>query len=72
MLSVDARFESFDDFWLPFLGGQGPAGMYAKGLPPAAREALRQKLGQRVLPDRADGGFVLTLRAWAVKGVVET
>ena len=39
MLSVDARFESFDDFWLPFLGGQGPAGMYVKGLPPAACEA---------------------------------
>jgi SAM-dependent methyltransferase len=72
MLSVDAPFESLDDFWLPFLGGQGPAGMYVKGLPPAAREALRQNLRQRVLPDRADGGFVLTLRAWAVKGVVET
>ena len=70
MLSVNARFESVDDFWLPFLGGQGPAGMYVNGLAPASREALREKLRQRVLPDRPDGGFVLTLRAWAVKGVV--
>jgi SAM-dependent methyltransferase len=69
VLSLDARFESFDDFWLPFLGGQGPAGMYVNGLAPASREALREKLRQRVLPDRPHGGFVLTLRAWAVKGV---
>ena len=71
VLSVDARFESFDDFWLPFLGGQGPAGMYVNGRAPAAREALQHKLRQRVLPDHPDGEIVMTLRAWAVKGVVE-
>jgi SAM-dependent methyltransferase len=71
VLSLDARFESFDDFWLPFLGGQGPAGLYVHGLAPAAREALQHKLRQRVLPDHPDGEIVMTLRAWAVKGMVE-
>ena len=45
--------------------------MYVNGLAPAAREALQHKLRQRVLPDHPDGEIVMTLRAWAVKGVVE-
>ena len=69
-LTIDTPFRAFDDFWLPFLGGQGPAGAYATGLPQIARETLRDRLRRRLQPDGFDRPFTLTARAWAVKGYV--
>ena len=31
-LSVEAHFESFDDWWVPYTMGVGPAGAYVKKL----------------------------------------
>jgi SAM-dependent methyltransferase len=36
-LEIETRFGDFDDYWLPFLGGQGPAPSYAMSLDEAAR-----------------------------------
>jgi SAM-dependent methyltransferase len=69
-LTIDLRFASFDDYWRPFLGGQGPAGVYALSLSDAAREALAARLRQRLLGGRQDGVFTVAARAWAVSGVV--
>jgi hypothetical protein len=69
-LAVDGHFESFDEFWLPFLGGQGPAGAYVRSLSAGARDALQRRLRRRMLPDHPDGVLTLSARAWAVKGVV--
>ena len=66
-LTIDMAFASFDDFWQPFLGGQGPAGAYASSLTEPAREELRARLRDR-LGERS--GFTLAARAWAVRGVV--
>jgi len=66
-IDVPALFRDFDDYWSPFLGGQGPAGGYTNSLDEAARSALRELLRRR-LPARADGSIHLTVRAWAVKG----
>jgi hypothetical protein len=63
-------FVSFDDYWLPFLGGQGPAGAHAAGLPDTARSALEARLRGRLLGGRHDRAFTLRARAWAVRGVV--
>src|SRR5215216_6521157 len=41
---VELPFASFADYWSPFLGGQGPAGVYATSLPDGARGALEAKL----------------------------
>jgi len=68
-LTFTMSFASFDDFWEPFLGGQGPAGAYAAKLPEADRAALAARLRKRVLAGRADGPITLQARAWAVKGV---
>lgn len=68
-LTIDLRFESFDDYWSPFLGGQGPAGAYAASLSYERRSALESRLRARVLAGRPDGAFTLRARAWAVKGV---
>jgi SAM-dependent methyltransferase len=69
-IAIELSFASFDDYWSPFLGGQGPAGAYASSLPEPARAALESRLRRRLLGDRKDGAFTLHARAWAVKGVV--
>ena len=66
-IEIRARFDGFDDYWQPFLGGQGPAPAYAMSLSESARNELRTEL-VRCLPMRADGSLELTARAWAVRG----
>ena len=62
-------FADFDDYWLPFLGGQGPAPGYCTKLPEPAREALRERL-RSSLPVTRDGTIPLMARAWAVRGAI--
>jgi hypothetical protein len=64
---VPTRFADFDDYWTPFLGGQGPAPGYVSSLNPDRRRALRDLLRTR-LPRDPDGSIPLTARAWAVRG----
>jgi SAM-dependent methyltransferase len=66
-IEVACRFRDFDDYWAPFLGGQGPAPGYCSALSPQARERLRARL-QSTLPTSPDGSINLTARAWAVVG----
>jgi SAM-dependent methyltransferase len=66
-IDIPMRFRDFDDFWTPFLGGQGPAPAYCMSLSEDARANLRERL-QKTLPARADGSIQLTARAWAVRG----
>jgi SAM-dependent methyltransferase len=67
-ITIDLAFTAFDDYWLPFLGGQGPAGAYAVSLAEAPRASLEVRLRKRLLGGRDDGPFTLRGRAWAVKG----
>ena len=69
-LTVETRFSSFDDYWLPFLDRQGPAGAYAASLPAPDAEQLRLRLRRRLLSDGPDAPIVLRARAWAVRGTV--
>jgi SAM-dependent methyltransferase len=66
-IDIPMDFASFDDFWLPFLGGQGPAPAYAMSLAEDHRAALRERI-RASLPIRADGSIHLAARAWAVRG----
>jgi hypothetical protein len=69
-LTIEQPFASFEDYWNPFLAGQGPAGAYVASLSPANRDLLRDRLRYRLTGEHGNGGgpFVLTARAWAVKG----
>jgi SAM-dependent methyltransferase len=67
-LDVATVFKDFDDYWRPFLGGQGPAPGYVMSLAEADRLALREHL-RASLPIAADGSIPLIARAWAVRGV---
>jgi len=62
-IEIDAVFADFDDYWAPFLGGQGPAPSYAMSLDAATRSVLRDRV-RASLPMAADGSITLTLRAW--------
>lgn len=68
-IDIATRFTSFDDYWQPFLGGQGPAPAYAMSLDEGARGRLRDHIRAR-LPAAADGSIALVARAWAVRGAV--
>ena len=43
-VDVPTLFRDFDDYWTPFLGGQGPAPGYAMALSEDRRAALRERL----------------------------
>lgn len=66
-LEVPTLFGDFDDYWNPFLGGQGPAPTYAMSLTEEARDRLRDHIRAR-LPVAADGSIPLSARAWAIRG----
>lgn len=66
-IDVPTHFRDFEDYWVPFLGGVGPAGGYAVSLDPDAQAALRERL-RATLPTAADGSIDLIARAWAVQG----
>jgi len=69
-LVVPLAFSSFEDFWSPFLGGQGPAGAYVASLSEGPRRDLEQRLRRRLLGEGGDRPIALNARAWAVRGVV--
>jgi SAM-dependent methyltransferase len=66
-IDVPTVFRDFDDYWTPFLGGQGPAPGYCVSLPEDRRAALRERV-RAALPVRPDGAIPLVARAWAVRG----
>ena len=65
-IDIPTTFKDFDDYWRPFLGGQGPAPAYAVSLDEPARERLRDRV-RATLPIAADGTIPLIARAWAVR-----
>ncbi len=67
-IDISTDFRDFDDYWRPFLGGQGPAPGYAMSLSEERRAVLRDRI-RDALPFALDGSIPLVARAWAVRGV---
>ncbi len=67
-IEVSTDFRDFDDYWLPFLGGQGPAPSYTMSLTEESRRQLRERI-RASLPFAIDGSIPLVARAWAVRGL---
>lgn len=68
-IDIPTPFTTFEDYWQPFLGGQGPAPAYAMSLDDAARARLRDRIREHI-PVEADGSISLTARAWATRATV--
>ena len=66
-ITVATTFTDFDDFWTPFLSGQGPAPGYCAGLSSQHLDQLRELLRSRLAPD--GGAITQTARAWAIQGI---
>jgi SAM-dependent methyltransferase len=71
-LEITMQFESFADYWDPFLLGQGPAGAYVRNANDGRRMALRDEVKRRLALKAEDSPFSLPGRAWAVRGVVRS
>ena len=68
-IEIATRFEDFDDFWTPFLGGTGSAPTYVASLTQEDRDRVRDRLDAD-LPRNVDGSIHLRAKAWAVRGRV--
>ena len=64
------EYQSFDDYWEPLLGGQGPFGSYVAGLAERRRAAIRAASAAAYLAGAPDGPRSLAATAWAVRGRV--
>ncbi|KAA3661101.1 MAG: class I SAM-dependent methyltransferase [Chloroflexi bacterium] len=67
-VDTTAVFRSFDDYWQPFLGKNGPAPGYVASRIPVQQIALANHLRQ-TLPIQPNGSVHLKMRAWAVRSI---
>jgi SAM-dependent methyltransferase len=68
-IDIPTSFADFDDYWQPFLGGQGPAPAYTMSLDETARVRLRDRIRERI-PAQANGSISMTARSWATRARV--
>lgn len=66
-IEIETYFNSFRDFWEPFLGGTGAAPTYIASLSPERRQQLEDALRTELFP-RSGDTLELHARAWAVRG----
>ena len=66
-MEIPTLFASFEEYWTPFLDGQGPAPAYLMSLDERERARLQGEVRRRI-PIAADGSISLIARAWAVRG----
>lgn len=64
---INTVFRDFDDYWAPFLSGQGPAPGYVAELGDSQRSRLADRL-RSSLGGTSNGAIELRARAWTVAG----
>jgi SAM-dependent methyltransferase len=69
-LTIRMDYVSFEDYWRPLLGGQGPVGSYAAQLAPDLRARIEDAVRRAYLSGAPDGPRSLTATAWAVRARV--
>jgi SAM-dependent methyltransferase len=68
-VTIRMDYADFDDFWSPFVGGQGPSADYVAGLDTASRDRLQDALRRAYLDGEPDGPRSYAATAWAVRGI---
>ena len=69
-LTIRMDFESFTDYWAPYVGGDGPYAGFVSQLDEPSRIELTEAVRQAYLAGMDDGPRSFTANAWAVKGRV--
>jgi ubiquinone/menaquinone biosynthesis C-methylase UbiE len=67
-LDIDTVFKSFDDYWNPFMGGQGPAPGYLALLNNNLQNKIKNTLLKK-LPIYQDGSITILARVIADRGI---
>ena len=65
VLTARHEHSSFEDWWEPYTGGVGPAGLYVRSLDEERRAELRERCRSLLPPPP----FVLTALAWAARAL---
>lgn len=68
-LAIRMDFSSFDDYWAPYEGKDGPAAEYIATLTTTDRDKLCDAVRLAYIDGEADGPRSYAALAWAVKGV---
>ena len=68
-LSIRMDFSSFDDFWAPYLGRDGPGAEYVATLTDTERAQIQDAVRSAYLDGDGDGPRSYIATAWAVKGL---
>jgi hypothetical protein len=69
LLGIRMAFTSFADYWLPYLGKDGPGAEHVNTLNESERVRLEAAVKSAYLDGEADGPRSYAALAWAVKGV---
>ncbi len=69
-LSIRMEFASFDDYWAPYAGKDGPHAEYVATLSGDQRARLRDAVRLAYVDGEPDGPRSYAAVAWAVKGIV--
>lgn len=68
-LGIRMEFTSFEDYWAPYEGKDGPGAEYVATLTATDRARLREAVRGAYVDGEADGPRSYAALAWAVKGV---
>ena len=69
-LTIRMEFASFEDFWAPMEGNDGPFADYVRTLTPDAKLLLRDKVRLAYVDGEPDGPRSYAATSWVVKGKV--
>lgn len=69
-LGIRMEFSSFDDYWAPYQGRDGPGAQYVATLGETDKTRLRDAVRRAYLDGEEDGPRSYAALAWAVKGTV--
>jgi SAM-dependent methyltransferase len=70
MLAIRMEFASFDDYWAPYTGKDGPVAQYVAALSPDHQDRLRELVRHAYVDGEPDGPRSYAAIAWAVAGTV--
>lgn len=69
-LMIRMDYQSFDDYWAPFVAGEGPMGKFVAGMPAQDREKAEVAVRAAYEGGQPDGPRSFAAVAWACRGVV--